>query len=117
MITAAPTSDYLLVGCSWVHSAALGAYGTSGGSTMSAATSIRDRRSVMVPFATGTVATRRLHFGASAFPSAHDTFRGCIFFAPPSAAGFSSNVASRFPLAFSPGCVFLGDFVSRLLRQ
>ena len=117
MITAAPTSDYTLVGCRWVHSAALGAYGASGGFTMSAVISIRDRRSVMAPFATGTVATRRPRFGASAFPSARDTFRGYTFFAPPFAAGFSSNVASRFLLALSPGCVFLGDFASRLLRQ
>ena len=100
-----------------MHSAALGAYGASGGFTMSAVISIRDRRSVMVPFATGTVATRRPRFGASAFPSAHDTFRGCIFFVPPFAAGFSPSIASRSLLDFCPGCVSLGDFASRLLRH
>ena len=92
-VTTATLSDYMSL-------APRGAYGAFGGFTMFAATLIRDRRSVMAPFATGTVAIRRSRFGASAFPSVRDTFRGCIFFEPPFAAGFYPNIASRSLLAF-----------------
>ena len=110
MVTTATLSDYMLL-------APPDAYGTYGGCTMYAATSIRARRFFMAPFATGTAATRRLRFGASVSRSAPDVFRGCTFFAPPFEAGFFPIVASRSLISFSPGCVFLGAFASRLLRQ
>ena len=82
-----------------------GACGASGASTTSTAT-------FGVCAIVRRVASRRLRGSRPGIRAPRSTFS-----APPFAAGFSLNAASRLLANLPPDCVFLGVFVSRLLRR